>query len=83
MSEYLRDSGHHWMHTCDACGGAFGCAAPDDEEAEPAWTCETCAVTDAEIARLRAQAVRGVRRTPDTHGRQVRAWRRKHRGAGT
>jgi hypothetical protein len=55
MSEFLKDSGHNNMRTCDDCGGAFYCGdAPDNGEDAPDWKCETCSEKDAEIARLRA-----------------------------
>lgn len=53
MSEYLKDSGHHDMRTCDSCGGAFY-AGRGPSDAEEEWTCDTCEEKDAEIARLRA-----------------------------
>jgi len=55
MSQYMKDSGHWWMRTCDDCGGAFACEAPSDSDAESDWACETCTEKDAEIARLREQ----------------------------
>jgi ribosomal protein S27AE len=53
MSEYLRDSVHNDMRTCDDCGGAFYASRGLSEE-EEAWTCGTCESNAAEIARLRA-----------------------------
>jgi hypothetical protein len=53
MSEYLKDSRHNDMRTCDDCGGAFYASRGPSEEEED-WTCDTCENKDAEIARLRA-----------------------------
>lgn len=58
MSEYMQDSGHFWLHTCDDCGGAFPCAPPKSEraaergEAVHDWVCKSCATKDATIRAL-------------------------------
>jgi hypothetical protein len=57
MSEYLKDSGHRTMRTCDGCGGAFFCGDVEDwdegeDDSAPDWTCETCAEKDATIKAL-------------------------------
>jgi hypothetical protein len=42
MSEFMLDSGHHWMRDCDQCGGWHHCSAPKDEDSVDDWECPTC-----------------------------------------
>jgi hypothetical protein len=55
MSEFLKDSGHRAMQTCDHCHGAFYCAVPENWDAAEDWTCPRCTESTTEIARLREQ----------------------------
>lgn len=61
MSEFILDSGHHWMQTCDACDGAFhtGKRPKREEQTDaPDFVCAHCAQQVSEIERLKAELAR-------------------------